>query len=158
MYISGKNFQPVLYYTYHQEQQQQTGEETQQFQKHCYTRNTMEKVNVYFCMVQMNLVGHVFHKVTTTLCTPHTWLTSEFLTEWNNNRSRLHKTGFSNGLQIFQVRNPVMVNEVIVFFGSCKCTVDFVNQIFNIYILIIARCHRFDQICCMLKKFKIQLK
>lgn len=100
----------------------------------------------------MNFDGHVFHKVTITLCTPHTSLTSEFLTEGNNNWSGLHKTGFSNGLQVFQVRNPVMVNEVIVFFGSCKCTVDFVNQIFNIYIFIITRRHCFHQVCRMLKK------
>lgn len=106
----------------------------------------------------MNFGGHVFHKVTTTLCAPHALLTGEFLAEGNNNWSRLHKTGFSNGLQIFQVRNPVMVNEVVVFFSSCKCTVDLVNQIFNIYIFIITRCHCFHQVCCMLKEIKKTVK
>lgn len=62
----------MLYYTY-KEQQQQSREEKQQFQKHSCTLNRMQKVNVYFFMAQMNFVDHVFQ---------HSKHTTDFAYQW----------------------------------------------------------------------------
>lgn len=45
-----------------------------------------------------------------------------------------------------------MIDEVIILLCRSKGTADFVRKIFHIDIFIIARCHCFNQFCCMLKR------
>lgn len=65
-------------------------------------------------------------------------LTCELLAERYLNGSCLDERCLANMLKVFDLRYTVVVDEVVVFLSSCESTADFIREILNVYILIVA--------------------
>lgn len=77
--------------------------------------------------------------------------TCEFLADWRCDGSGFDQRCLANMLQVLDLRHTIMVDKVIVFFGCGEGTIYLVTQVLNAHVLVVTRCHRLHQLCCMLE-------
>ena len=82
-------------------------------------------------------------------CWVSVYHTCEFLAEWHCDGSGFDQCCLADMLQILDVRNTVMVDKIVVFFGSGERSVDLVSQVLNAHVLVI---RGFHQLFCVLER------